>query len=154
MAILSSSPAQIVNDGKSAELYNVETQNAYQAKFDVPQLNWPLPFNHAPYELFLFLPLVQFSYPVAHVIWSGFNLLLIVAMLRWLIPYADSPYGYFIGASVLSWFPTMEALRLGQDSILSAAILLAVFVALKQKRDAWAGALLALGLYKPRLFYP
>jgi len=29
--------AQIVNDGKSKELFKIETQNAYQAKFDVPQ---------------------------------------------------------------------------------------------------------------------
>ena len=38
--------AQIINDGRSKELFKVETQNAYQAKFDVPQLEWPLPFNH------------------------------------------------------------------------------------------------------------
>ena len=48
----------------------------------------------------------------------------------------------------------MEAFRLGQDSILSTALLLAVFAALKQKRDGWAGFLLALGLYKPQLVLP
>src|SRR5258708_35673956 len=70
--------AQIINDGKSAELFKVETQNAYQAKFDVPQLDWPLPFNHAPYELLLFLPLAHLSYPLAHAIWSGLNVMLLV----------------------------------------------------------------------------
>ena len=59
--------AQIVADGRSRDLFNVETQNAYQAKFDVPQLEWPLPFNHAPYELFLFLPLVHLSFPAAQI---------------------------------------------------------------------------------------
>ena len=83
--------AQIINDGKSKELFKPETQNAYQAKFDVPQLEWPLPFNHAPYELFLFLPLTHFSYPVAHAIWSGLNLILLVIMLRWLLRYVNSP---------------------------------------------------------------
>ena len=146
--------AQIINDGKSKELFKVETQNDYQAKFDVPQLEWPLPFNHAPYELFLFLPLVHFSYPAAHAIWSGLNLALLFTMLRWLLPYVNSPHGLFIVASFLGWFPTMEALRLGQDSILSTALLLAVFVALKRKRDGWAGVLLALGLYKPQLALP
>lgn len=146
--------AQIINDGKSKELFKVETQNAYQAKFDVPQLEWPLPFNHAPYELFLFLPLVHFSYPVAHAIWSGLNLVFLIALLRWLLPYVDSPHSFFIGASVFAWFPTMETFRLGQDSILSAALLLAVFIALKRKRDGWAGFFLALGLYKPQLALP
>jgi hypothetical protein len=146
--------AQIVNDGKSNELFKIKTQNAYQAKFEVPQLEWPLPFNHAPYELIFFLPLAHFSYPVAHAIWSGVNLLLLSFMLQWLVHYVHSPHSLFIVASVLAWFPTMEALRLGQDSILSAALLLAVFAALKRQRDGWAGFFLALGLYKPQLVLP
>jgi len=146
--------AQIVNDGKSKELFKVETQNAYQAKFEVPQLEWPLPFNHAPYELFLFLPLAHLPYPVAHVIWSGMNLLLLTFMLQWLLHYVHSPHSLFIVASVLAWFPIMETFRLGQDSILSMALLLAVFVSLKRKRDGLAGLFLALGLYKPQLVLP
>ncbi|HEY2918295.1 MAG TPA: glycosyltransferase family 87 protein [Candidatus Binatia bacterium] len=146
--------AQIINDGKSKELFKIETQNAYQAKFDVPQLDWPLPFNHAPYELLLFLPLAHLSYPAAHAIWSGANLILLFVMLQWLLPYVHSQHGFFIGALLLGWFPTMEALRLGQDSIMSTVILLAVFVGLKQKQDGLAGFFLALGLYKPQLVLP
>jgi hypothetical protein len=146
--------AQIVNDGKSKELFKIETQNAYQAKFEVPQLEWPLPFNHAPYELFLFMPLAHFPYPIAHAIWSGMNLLLLTFMLQWLLHYVQSPHSLFIVVSVLAWFPTMETLRLGQDSLLSATLLLAVFVALKRQRDGWAGFFLALGLYKPQLVLP
>ena len=107
--------AQIINDGNSKELFKIEMQNDYQAKFDVPQLEWPLPFNHAPYELLLFLPLVQFSYPIAHAIWSGLNLLLLAVMLRWLLLYVESPNNVFIAAAVLAWFPTMEALRLASE---------------------------------------
>jgi hypothetical protein len=146
--------AQIINDGNSKELFKIETQNAYQAKFNVPQFEWPLPFNHAPYELFLFLPLAGLSYPFAHAIWSGINLIFLVIMLRVLLPYAHSEHRYFIGAAVLAWFPTMEALRSGQDSILSTLLLLAVFVNLKRKRDGLAGFFLALGLYKPQLVLP
>jgi hypothetical protein len=146
--------AQIVNDGKSTELFQTETQNAYQAKFAVPKLEWPLPFNHAPYELLLFLPLARLPYPIAHAIWSSMNLMFLIIMLQWLLTYVKSPHSFFIVASVLGWFPTMETLRLGQDSILSTMLLLAVFVALKRKRDAWAGLFLALGLYKPQLVLP
>jgi hypothetical protein len=60
----------------------------------------------------------------------------------------------FIAVGLAAWFPTMEALRLGQDSILSTALLLAVFISLKRKRDGWAGFFLALGLYKPQLVLP
>ncbi len=146
--------AQILKDGKATDLFKVETQNEYQAKFDVPQLEWPLPFNHAPYELLLFLPLAHTPYPVAHAIWSGVNLILLAIMVRWLLGYVHSPHSFFIGVAVFAWFPTMEALRLGQDSILSTALLLAVFVALKKRRDTLAGFLLALGLYKPQLVLP
>jgi hypothetical protein len=146
--------AQIINDGKSKDLFKVDVQNQYQARFDVPQLEWPLPFNHAPYELLLLLPLAHLSYPVAHAIWSGLNLLLLVIMLGWLLHYVHSPHRFFIGAAVLAWFPTMEAFRLGQDSILSAALLLTVFIALKHHADGWAGIFLAVGLYKPQLVLP
>jgi hypothetical protein len=146
--------AQIINDGRVKELFKVETQNAYQAKFNVPQLEWPLPFNHAPYELFLFLPLVHLSFPVAHAIWSSLNLVLLAVMLKWLLSYVQSPHSFFIVTSVLAWFPTMETFRLGQDSIMSTALLLAVFVSLKRERDGLAGLFLALGLYKPQLVLP
>jgi len=98
--------------------------------------------------------LAHFSYPMAHAIWSGMNLLLLAFVLQWLLSYVHSPHNLFIVASVLAWFPTMEALRLGQDSILSAALLLAVFAALKRQHDGWAGFFLALGLYKPQLVLP
>jgi hypothetical protein len=146
--------AQIVNDGRAKELFKVETQNAYQVKFAVPQLAWPLPFNHAPYELAVFLPLAHLSYPVAHLIWSGTSVILLIVMLRWILPYVNSPDNLFIAAALAAWFPTMEALRLGQDSILSTALLLAVFISFKRKRDGWAGFFLALGLYKPQLVLP
>lgn len=146
--------AQIINDGRSSELFKVDTQNAYQAKFDIPQLEWPLPFNHAPYELFLFLPLAHLSYPVAHAIWSGLNLIFLLIMLRIVLSYVESDHNFFIAAALFAWFPTMETLRLGQDSIMSTLLLLATFVNLKRQRDGWAGFFLALGLYKPQLVLP
>jgi hypothetical protein len=146
--------AQIVNDGRRTELFKIDVQNAYQEKFDVPQLAWPLPFNHAPYELVIFLPLARLSYPAAHMIWSGANVLLLILMLRWMLPYVNSPDNWLVATALAAWFPTVEALRLGQDSILSAALLLAVFFCLKKKQDGWAGVLLALGLYKPQLVLP
>jgi glycosyl transferase family 87 len=146
--------AQIINDGKAKELFKVETQNTYQAKFDVPQLEWPLPFNHAPYELFPFLPLARLSYPIAHAIWSGVSLIFLVIVLQILLLYTQSPHRFFIGAAVFAWFPTMETLRLGQDSIVSTLLLLAVFINVKRQRDGWAGFFLALGLYKPQLVLP
>ncbi|HXG53268.1 MAG TPA: glycosyltransferase family 87 protein [candidate division Zixibacteria bacterium] len=146
--------AEIVNDGRVAELFKVETQQAYQRKFDVPQFEWPLPFNHAPYELAIFLPLARLSYPVAHAVWSAFNVVLLLAIAFWLSPHLEPGYRLLFTALTAAFFPTMEALRMGQDSILSTALLVACFAALKRGRDAAAGVLLALGLYKPQLVLP
>ena len=65
--------------------------------------------------------------------------MLLILMLRWILPYVNSADNLFIAAALAAWFPTMEALRLGQDSILSTALLLVVFISLKRKRDGWAG---------------
>ena len=146
--------AQIINDRRSDELFKIETQNAYQVKFNVPQLEWPLPFNHAPYELLLFLPLAHLSYPVAHGIWSVINIIFLVFILRSLLRYIHSEHTIFLGAAILAWFPTMETLRSGQDSIMSTVLLLTVFIKLKRKQEGWAGFYLALGLYKPQLVLP
>jgi hypothetical protein len=146
--------AQIVNDGKSKDLFSIETQRAYQQYYDIPKHEWPLPFNHPPYQLFIFLPLATLPFPLAHAIWSGINLLFLAAILRWLLSYLRSPHTLFVVTAVLAWFPTMSAFGYGQDSILTTALLLAVFVALKRDRDGLAGFLLALGLYKPQLVLP
>jgi hypothetical protein len=62
--------AQILRDGRQQELFNLDVQRAYQKNFGVAQLHLDVPFNHAPYELLIFLPLSYLSYPVDHLVWS------------------------------------------------------------------------------------
>src|SRR5262249_53581246 len=74
--------AKIINDGKGRDLFKLDLQGAYQKDFGVARLNIDVPFNHAPYELLIFLPLVYFSYPIAHLIWSTLNGLLLLLILK------------------------------------------------------------------------
>jgi hypothetical protein len=55
---------------------------------------------------------------------------------------------------LIAFFPTATAIMYGQDSILSAFLLVGVFAALKQNRHVAAGSILAFGLYKPQLVLP
>ena len=54
---------------------------------------------------------------------------------------------------LFAYFPTLTALKMGQDSVITTFLLVETFVSLKGKRYAIAGGLLALGLYKPQFVY-
>jgi len=56
-----------------------------------------------------------------------------------------------IALACLSFFPYFVNLIQGQNSTITLLILAITFFLLKQKRDVAAGAVLALGLYKPQL---
>jgi hypothetical protein len=55
---------------------------------------------------------------------------------------------------LFAYFPTLTALKMGQDSVITTFLLVETFVSLKRKRYAIAGGLLALGLYKPQFVLP
>jgi len=59
-----------------------------------------------------------------------------------------------LGVLLVAFYPTTVALLHGQDSVLSAFLMAAAFAGLKRKREAAAGIVLALGLYKPQLVLP
>ena len=147
--------AEIVNAGKGSELYDLNVQQAYQDKFKFPNQPWLVqPFNHAPYELLLFLPLAHLSYQSAYIIWFVLDILLLVVTYRILVPFVDSRNKLLFGALLFAFYPTMIAIKMGQDSVLSLLILSGVFASLKYRREALAGSILALGLYKPHLILP
>ena len=147
--------AEIVNAGKASELYDLNVQQAYQERFKYPNQPWAvLPFNHAPYELLLFLPLAHLPYESAHIVWSVLNVLLLVIVYKILTPFLDGNHRVLFGALLFAFYPTMIALKMGQDSVLSLLILAGVFVSLKVQRETLAGGILALGLYKPHLVLP
>jgi hypothetical protein len=147
--------AEIVNAGKGKDLYDLNVQQAYQERFKFPNQPWPvLPFNHAPYELLPFLPLAQLSFQSAHVIWSLISILFLLLACTILLPLTTPGHRILFGALLLSFYPTVMGIKMGQDSAMSLLILVGVFASLKYRRDVAAGSILALGLYKPQLVLP
>jgi hypothetical protein len=147
--------AEIVNAGKARDLYNLELQKRHQEQFNVPNKPWSvLPFNHAPYELLPFLPLAHLPYQWAHIVWSALNVLLLVVVYKILAPFLDGSHRILFGALLLAFYPTMIAIKMGQDSIMSLLIVTGVYANLKSHREFLAGSILALGLYKPHLVLP
>jgi Glycosyltransferase family 87 len=147
--------AEIVNAGKASELYDLNVQQAYQERFKRPNQPWSvLPFNHAPYELAIFLPLAHLSYQAAHLVWSVLSIILLVITFRILVPFVDCRNKLLFGALLFGFYPTMVTLKMGQDSVLSLFIFSGVFASLKAQHETLAGSILALGLYKPHLVLP
>jgi hypothetical protein len=146
--------ARIINDGNGTHLYELEVQRQYQKEFRPAGSDRDLPFNHPPYELLPLLIPAKFSFPVAHVVWSALNLaLLALVMVRiWL--FIEPKHRALSALMLFAFFPTLTALKMGQDSIITTYLLVETFVTLTRKQFAKAGGLLALGLYKPQFVLP
>ena len=152
--VLYYSGARILNDGNGAQLYDLQVQREYQKEFGVANQNRDLPFNHLPYELLLLLIPAKFSFPVAHSLWAAINILLLAVILLRLSPFFEGRHRWLFALMLFAYFPTLTALKMGQDSVITTFLLVETFVSLKRKRYAIAGGLLALGLYKPQFVLP
>ena len=116
----------------------------------------PRAFSYPLYALFLVAPLVLLPKPLAQAAWLA---LLLVALqvglvLAWLgaLPGARPRGGLgalALGSLVL--YPVTWALLLGQVAVLVFAFVAGAVWALSRRRDALAGALLALATVKPNL---
>jgi hypothetical protein len=152
--VLYYSGAKIINDGNGARLYDLEVQKEYQKEFGVAQIDQAVPFNHLPYELVALLVPAKFSFPVAHLLWAAVNISLLAVILLRLFPFIEARHRSLFALMLFAYFPTLTALKMGQDSIITTLLLVETFISVKRKSYAIAGSLLALGLYKPQFVLP
>lgn len=152
--VLYYSAARIVNDGHGDRLYDLDWQRKYQKAFRAAESDRDLPFNHPPYELLVLLVPAWFSFPVAHLLWALMNMALLAAIWARLSPFVEAPQRALVALMLVAFFPTITALKMGQDSIITTFLLAETFVSLKRKQFARAGVWLALGLYKPQFVLP
>jgi glycosyl transferase family 87 len=152
--VLYYSGAKIVNDGNGSQLYDLRVQREYQRKFGARDEERDLPFNHLPYELLALLIPAKFSFPVAHALWAAINIFLLAVILVRLFPFLETQHRPLFAMMLFAYFPTITALKMGQDSVITTLLLVETFVSLKRTRYAIAGGLLALGLYKPQFVLP
>ena len=152
--VLYYSGARILNDGNGAQLYDLQVQREYQKEFGVATQNRDLPFNHLPYELLALQIPAKFSFPVAHSLWAAINVLLLAVILLRLFPFVEARHRWLFALMLFAYYPTITALKMGQDSVITTFLLVETFVSLKRNRYAIAGGLLALGLYKPQFVLP
>jgi Glycosyltransferase family 87 len=145
--------------GHGHQIYDLETQFALQRGF-APNLEHragPLPFNHPAFEALLFVPLARLPYVTAYLVWTAFNLVLIVGFWNMLRPRLPSLQNFLPGLALLAmfaFFPVAVALLQGQDSILLLFLYGLVFSAFATGRAFVAGLCLGLALFKFQLGLP
>jgi len=149
----------LLRQGEGRLFYDSREQWNLQQQFapNVAIRQGPMPFIRPPFEAIVFLPLAFFPYPVAFGIWTFAKIILLWVSLR-VVPRPfpfTRVYPYWLEATLcLGFFPVFLDLFQGQDSILLLLIVALALHQLHAGKDAVAGAILALGLFKFHLLLP
>jgi glycosyl transferase family 87 len=145
----------MVRTGHGQQLYDYQAQIHYQAAV-VPDEPF-LPFIRPAFQALLFVPFSLVGYRAAYVMFFTVNLLFLFVSYWLFRPHLDNlarcrrwlPICLF-----LSFLPFSIAVVQGQDTIILLVILSLAMRMLDLRREFWAGAVLALGLFKFQIVVP
>jgi cytochrome b561 len=143
---------RLLLDGRADVLYDPAVQSQLQ-RTHVPGstgLSW---FVSPPVVAALYAPFALLPYGPSAVLWAVVNLALLVVAVRLVRPLLpqDGTSRLFVLA-FLATAAVFEVMGAGQDSLLALVVLLVGLRLLLANRDGLAGAVLALGIFKPQLF--
>jgi len=146
---------QLVRDGHAGQLYDLEYQKEYQQAL-LPQIRFKdglLPYNHPPFEIVLFLPLLLFSYFNAFCVWNLVSTICFTFGVTLLVKARRGPgmSTESIVCGCAAFLPAIVCLLQGQDSALVFLAYSLSYYNLKQSRDFLAGLSLSLVLVKFQL---
>lgn len=145
--------AYMLRWGISTSFYHLQTQFARQ-QFLFPRLHIYrefLPFLYPPYAAFFFLPLLPFSLPIEYDLWAIVNIGIIAYFASLVCKLSIQWWGkYIILTLLLTFFPVLNTLILGQMSLIIAVGIYASFFFLQKKRYRAAGLALGVLYIKPQ----
>ena len=145
--------ARIVLDGRGAELYDFSLQMDYQRAALAPETIPGHPFIWPPWVALFYAPWALVPQGPALVMWTASSLACLVTAL--LVMARAAPLtGRHLPSTLLlslSFYPVLEGLMAGNNSLWSLPIFALMYRALRVGNDATAGALLGLQLYRPQL---
>jgi hypothetical protein len=148
----------LVRHGEAENLYRFERHQQIQRQLfpGAPAFEHGVAASMNPPQFALFTaPLSALPYTWSLAVWSAAQLLCFVLalwMLRGILPGLRSQQGALLCIMALLFVPLNTCINGGQNSGFSLLLHTSILVALVRRREATAGFLLALGLYKPQLF--
>ena len=112
-------------------------------------------FLPPPFDAYFYAPFAPLPYVASATILTILSVLMIVGSFRLIWPLVPGlhKYGFwFVLALVFSSWPVIDLIVGGQDSAIALLVYVVELRLLLARRDGLAGAVLALGLYKPQMF--
>ena len=145
---------RLVLDGQLASLYDQRTQLEAQVATvgQTSKLAW---FVSPPFVALMYAPLAGLPYVASAAVWTLLSVAMLLAALKLARPLASNiptPRWRMVVLVCLASQPVLELLGGGQDSALSLLVWVAGTRLMLARRDVFAGAVFALGLFKPQLF--
>jgi hypothetical protein len=147
----------LLREGRASMLYDMGTQYQTQLSFaHVPIRHGALPFNHPPFEAPLFVPFTFLRFWPAYLVWTALSLVLLAAsaILLRRFPAIRAMHPGLIAITTLAFFPLVNGLLQGQDSVLLMFLAVLALTCLDRGADVAAGACLAFGLFRPHMVIP
>jgi len=143
---------QMVRQGQGHLLFDVPLQDRFLTRYGN---RTGIYFIHPPFETLIYLPFCLWSLSRAFLLWSLFNMVLLVLVARILARYESPGWSWRIMLPlILIYVPVLLNFMHGQDSILLLFFFVMAFAALEERRKFTAGCVLALGVFKPHLAIP
>ena len=146
--------ARMVLDGRGADLYDFTLQETYWRRaLGVERLPGMSPFVSPPFVALLYVPWTLVPQAAALILWTVVSLAAFAAALRLMAGWAPLTGRHWPSTLVLSlsFYPVLEGLMAGSNSLLAVPIFALTLGALRTGREAVAGALLGLLFYRPQL---
>ncbi|MCC6189819.1 MAG: DUF2029 domain-containing protein [Anaerolineales bacterium] len=107
--------------------------------------------------LFFLLPALSASYAWASALWLALLQVALLALLGLSLAWSRwRPAPWLFGATMvfgIFWYHGARALILGQVAVLVAGLVAGALVCVRNRKEAWAGALLALTAAKPQMSF-
>lgn len=148
-----------VIDGKATELYNLDLQAQYQksAYFPFEPPGGIQVFNRPPFFIIPYVPLSILPFSIAYIfsmvfiiLTGGWTLWLIATQIA--VPSQSKRKTWLTWVFIsLSFLPVFQGIYQGQTSLLELLILSGFYLCLRKGREFEAGAILALGSFKPQM---
>ena len=141
-------------DGDVGVLYDPFAQKMLQTdELREGPLSW---FVSPPFSAYLYVPFAMLDYGTAALAWTVFSAACLVAAGHLVRPFAPRlfrDHARAVYLVLLATQPVFELLGSGQDTGVSVLLWVAGIRLLLAGRDVLGGSVLALGLFKPQLFF-